>query len=519
VLLPLLAVYWNNKKALAVFSGCGVASLVAVFLCTQNSIWSPYQRIDTAPSYHWEIGDKQIMRPYPVGTQILVNHNPHQRMIDLSDKFLSEHPEQQTGNEVRYFNIPYIVGKQAHDVLILGAGTGNDVSAAVRHGATHIDAVEIDPALQALGKLTHPEHPYQSPAVNVHIDDARAFLGRTQNKYDTIVLGMLDSQTALSTMSSVRLDNYLYTVDCLRSLTQHLTPDGVAFVSFATQSDWLRSRFYQMIKTASGGQEPVALKVRVACPGSITVAWGPGLPGVKAQIEKQFPEMIAPPSTLMTSVELPTDDWPFIYQQYRSLPLVSVFMLISVLGISALMITGRFKLRPQEFVGNLQFFLLGAGFLLMETRAMLAGALLLGSTWTINTAIIALVLIMALIANAIVIRAKWVTVNHAYGALIAALLVMYFFDLHMMTQWALPAKLLGGALVLGTPFLCSGIVFARAFKNTTQPNVALGINVLGAIVGGLLEYSSVVVGSNNLVLLAIALYVAAFLSAKNPSKV
>jgi len=59
-----------------------------------------------------------------------------------------------------------------------------------------VDAVEIDPAILALGKSQHPERPYDSAQVAVHLTDARNFLKRSQNRYDLILFGALDSHTA-----------------------------------------------------------------------------------------------------------------------------------------------------------------------------------------------------------------------------------------------------------------------------------------------------------------------------------
>ena len=41
-------------------------------------------------------------------------------------------------------------------MLIVGAGNGNDVAAALAAGAEHVDAVEIDPELQELGRHVPP---------------------------------------------------------------------------------------------------------------------------------------------------------------------------------------------------------------------------------------------------------------------------------------------------------------------------------------------------------------------------
>ena len=93
-----------------------------------------------------------------------------------------------------------------NDVAIVGAGTGNDVAAALRAKPGHVDAIEIDPVILQVGEERHPEKPYQDPRVRVVNNDARTFLRNTSNTYDLIVYGLLDSHTLLSQGSSVRLE-------------------------------------------------------------------------------------------------------------------------------------------------------------------------------------------------------------------------------------------------------------------------------------------------------------------------
>ena len=64
-------------------------------------------------------------------------------------------------------------------MLVIGAGTGNDVGVALSEGARHVDAVEIDPELVQLGKEHNPEHAYQSRRVTIHVGDGRAYLQDT----------------------------------------------------------------------------------------------------------------------------------------------------------------------------------------------------------------------------------------------------------------------------------------------------------------------------------------------------
>src|SRR5262249_44115908 len=83
---------------------------------------------------------------------------------------------------------PYLLngdcgGPPRRDVLIIGAGSGNDVQAALLGGARHVDAVEIDPLLYEIGRADHPDHPYQDPRVSVYLDDGRSYLRRTRRTY------------------------------------------------------------------------------------------------------------------------------------------------------------------------------------------------------------------------------------------------------------------------------------------------------------------------------------------------
>ena len=67
----------------------------------------------------------------------------------------------------------WLEGKRA---LVVGAGSGNDVSAALANGAGHVDAVEIEPVLNEIGRADHPMRPYDNPRVTIHLDDGRSYV-------------------------------------------------------------------------------------------------------------------------------------------------------------------------------------------------------------------------------------------------------------------------------------------------------------------------------------------------------
>jgi spermidine synthase len=148
-----------------------------------------------------------------------VNGIPHQ---------LIESTGERRATEPLYFT-PYERARNVtlHRVLIVGAGTGGDVAIALANGAERVDAVEIDPHLYELGKRLNPEHPYQDPRVHVHVTDGRAFLERSNDRFDMILFALPDSLTLLAGQSSLRLESYLFTTGSMETAKAHLTAGGV----------------------------------------------------------------------------------------------------------------------------------------------------------------------------------------------------------------------------------------------------------------------------------------------------
>src|SRR4029079_8455554 len=177
-----------------------LASLLIVYRMEGGSLWSPYYRITL-----FQDG---------ADTVVEVNNIFHQSMAPVEKKEY-------------FYQWPYTVfGDTFDDVLILGAGTGTDVAAALRHGARHVDAVEIDPVILRLGAADHPDHPYSDPRVTAICDDARHFLRTTNKKYDLVVFALIDSLTRQSSFSSVRLESYMFTEESFQAVRQHLTARG-----------------------------------------------------------------------------------------------------------------------------------------------------------------------------------------------------------------------------------------------------------------------------------------------------
>jgi heme/copper-type cytochrome/quinol oxidase subunit 2 len=67
-------------------------------------------------------------------------------------------------------------------------------------------------------------------------------------------------------------------------------------------------------------------------------------------------------------------------------------------------------------------------------------------------------------------------------------------------------QVFGSCLLVFAPVLFAGVIFAESFRRTAEPDRAFGFNIAGAMMGGLTEYSSMMLGFQYVVLVAILFY-------------
>ena len=144
--------------------------------------------------------------------EVNVNGIPHQALHPVNG------PQEPFYTQV----YKWFPGKTYQNVLVVGAGSGTDVAIALAHGAGHVDAVEIDPAILQIGVENHPDHPYQDPRVTQINNDGRAYLRTTDKKYDLVIFALPDSLTLVSSTANVRLESFLFTQQAFESVRDHL---------------------------------------------------------------------------------------------------------------------------------------------------------------------------------------------------------------------------------------------------------------------------------------------------------
>lgn len=480
--------------ALVVLLGVGV--VWGTLSSVRGNVWSPYYRISVEPIE--SILDRDARAPLefgePVGHMLAVNTDFHQMTLNLGPDGL-DHP---FIHEWRaFYDGPYTSaeGLPEGPILIVGAGTGNDVAAALRNTDRPVTAVEIDPGIAGLGAELHHERPYDDPRVTLVIDDARSFFNRTDRQYAMVVFGLLDSHRLLSSFSSVRLDNFIYTEESMAEVRRLLKPGGRVALSFVTIQPWIHARIMRLLDDTFDLPTAFSVDPRGYANGTLY------LNGLVP--EGQEP----PPHESEIKALVPTDDWPFLYLRQRTIPAHNLVFL----GIALLLSAGALLLLPSgERRIRLPYFFLGAAFFLLETSNVVRMSLLYGSTWWVNTVVFAGILVLVLLSN--LTAAYW---RVPIGACVAAMAVGILLAAWVPSQTLLamppaPRAVVAVALFLG-PVYFGGLIFARLISDETRLFEAYGSNVLGAVLGGSAEYLSLILGFRFLLALALAFYLAVFL--------
>jgi SAM-dependent methyltransferase len=484
-------VFLRDRRWTAVSIGavlCLVLSVALVADMQRGTIWSPYYKI--------------TVKTQGRETVVEVNNIWHQSMAPVDSKEY-------------FYQWPYMAfGDTFKDVLILGAGSGTDVAAALKHRVASVDAVEIDPAILRLGERLHPDHPYSDTRVHEVADDARHFLRTTEKKYDLVVFALIDSLTLQSAFSGVRLESYMFTEESFRAVRDVLKPDGLLVIYNYFREPWLVDRLANTA-AAAFGQEPMVhvhpakdeLGVIVVGPRLRTLARYPDPPSEVAAYNQGAPLAPAVQHARDRAVVPATDNWPFLYMRAPQLPWHYTSVLAIILLVSTIAVLGVVGGAVRKW--SWEFFFLGAGFMLLETKSIIQFALMWGSTWVVASLTIASVLVMALVANWTVAHVEIRRPRLVGAVLLGLLAVNYVIPVGAIGIGSRLVESLVYSLLVFSPIFCAGLLFGSSIKRSEDVTVDYGTNLLGSMVGGVAEYLSLLMGFQFLLILVAVFYVAA----------
>jgi SAM-dependent methyltransferase len=502
-----VSIFWRKSRvryalALAFLFCFAVLSLPDDW--NSRTYWSPYQKLSLLPNY--KNGE---LISYVLNT----NDSWYQQIVNLSSEFAESHPERFRELPLAWnaYNLPYRFYPTPSSVLVLGSGMGNDVAAALRNGAGRVVGVEIDPLILKLGRQFHFEHPYQSPRTQVVLDDARSYIQNDKEKFDLIIFSLLDSHTTASHFTNIRIDNYVYTREALEQAKRLLKPEGLFIVKFQVETPWIAGRLFNLMKSVFG-QEPVQFQSyrggydtsgRFFIAGSrerITEALSDPAVSGYVRAHSQMP---------METATLTTDNWPYFYQREPGLPISVILVSIGVLGAMGWFLQ-QTNVRRSRL--DYHFSLLGAGFMLLETQIVSRMALLFGTTWTVNSIVVSGLLCLIVSANLLYQYVGARRMHWAYAGLFVSLLVSFLVPMEKLFYESVFLRVVVSTVVLCSPVFFAGLVFVSSFAKSQFQGSALGSNLFGSLVGGLLESLSLWFGLKPLTILVGLLYLGSALA-------
>src|SRR6185312_16994610 len=306
-------------------------------------------------------------------------------------------------------------------------------------------------------------------------------------EYDLIIYGVLDSHTALSHASNLRVDSYVYTREGITEAFKLLKPDGVMSIAFALPNESLGFKLSHILSGIPGAGKPLAVRVGYDSKTTTAFVTQKGhdivMPDANAFAAFGFKDVSNYFAQPYPEESIPTDDWPFFYMIGRTYPVSYMLALGMVLLLSIMFVRKTIGWTGPIDRNYLPFFFLGSGFMLVETKAITELGLHLGGTWFVIAAAILLVLVMAFLANLIVTRSGQKLAGPAYFGLFISLLVGYgLATSHGQLMFGPPLMQLAvSCFVLTIPLFFAGIIFSSLIGEAeVNISTAFAYNLMGA---------------------------------------
>jgi hypothetical protein len=206
-----------------------------------------------------------------------------------------------------------------------------------------------------------------------------------------------------------------------------------------------------------------------------------------------------------------TDDRPFVYLRERGIPSRYLLALGLILMVSAVSVRSLGRRQP-TLRSSLDLFFLGAAFLLLETKSVVQFALLFGTTWFVNALVFAGILGTVLLAIEVERRVRVGRPSLLFGLLFVGLVLAGTVPPESLLAMSVLPRFLAATALAFFPIFIANLIFAGRFRDAVDPTSAFGANLLGAMVGGTLEYLSLLTGYRALLVVAGAMYLLAWAS-------
>jgi hypothetical protein len=337
--------------------------------------------------------------------------------------------------------------------------------------------------------------------VSLHVDDGRAYVQQTHHRYDLILFALPDSLTLVSGQGSLRLENYLFTKQSMERV-KHLLKAGGTFAMYNYYEPFLLNRYARTLDDVYGRAPCVEVGDSLARRRQAVLTAGAGAT-VSCKTRWQ-----------PVKAAEPTDDYPFPYLEHRTIPAFYWHTLLLMLGAAVLLVGaagGSFRSfgSMRRYV-DLAF--MGAAFLLLETKNVVQFALLFGTTWFVNSLVFAGVLLSVWLAVETARHVRLPSPRLLYLGLLGALVLAWSVPQESLLALSPVPRFFAAVAIAFAPIYLANLIFAQRFAAVGSSTVAFAANLLGALIGGALEYLSLITGYRFLLVLVAVFYGLAFLT-------
>lgn len=204
-LMVFLFLHNKNQAPCFLFILLFLAAFWVFDLPSQKIYWKPFEMIESMDT---PFGKLQVIQT----KEMLSMYN--------NTLLIYSFPNLASSEESVHFAL--VQRPQAEKVLLIGGGAGGSLGQALKYPKAHVDYVELDPEIIRLSLKYLPQQEKDSlkdTRVQIYFQDGRAFLKKTPDTYDAIILNLPDPSTAQI--------NRFYTKEFFSQVKRKLAPDGI----------------------------------------------------------------------------------------------------------------------------------------------------------------------------------------------------------------------------------------------------------------------------------------------------
>jgi len=114
----------------------------------------------------------------------------------------------------------------------------------------------------------------------------------------------------------------------------------------------------------------------------------------------------------------------------------------------------------------------------------------------------------------VVLWRRYLDLRLLYLLLFASLALTYFLPLDLLIGFSPVVRAIGSMVLLSLPLFFAGLIFSESLRRAGETARPLASNLSGSVVGGVLEYGSLLWGIKSLYVIAALVYLGALFASR-----